>query len=289
MDLLTGEKHLILILKKNGKVALGGAGMGLKNWCPSTVLTDLRLRGKIRLFDSGEKKSSVHIQVVDESSAGDPLLDEYLDVIKDYKGKKGETTQSVVAWVKWFRDKFKKKGYTEGVLWNNLEKKGILKNQGKKHIFLKPEIKQQLYDDVRAVFMHKKEPDAELKATVAYAKFGHGYRFYASRTERDIPYSKALIRTQIIATITFFDVVVEKRKAIGGGVMAGAAAVSAAGSTVLAGSQYGVDTLVHGASHTEASRNLDTSMKNINIKRKRDLNSAKHTSTSVQLKKEEED
>lgn len=39
--MLTGEKHLLLILKENGKLPLGGSGMGLKNWCPSAVLTDL--------------------------------------------------------------------------------------------------------------------------------------------------------------------------------------------------------------------------------------------------------
>jgi len=48
--MLTGEKHLLLILKENGKLPLGGSGMGLKNWCSSTVLTDLRLRGKISII-----------------------------------------------------------------------------------------------------------------------------------------------------------------------------------------------------------------------------------------------
>jgi len=30
--MITGEKHLHLILKENGKLPLGGSGMGLKNW-----------------------------------------------------------------------------------------------------------------------------------------------------------------------------------------------------------------------------------------------------------------
>lgn len=94
--MLTGEKHLLLILKDNGKLPLGGAGMGLKNWSPSTILVDLRLRGKIRLIDTPNKKNPVHIELIDSSSAGHPLLDEFLEVIKDFKGKKGETTQSVV-------------------------------------------------------------------------------------------------------------------------------------------------------------------------------------------------
>ena len=254
--MLTGEKHLILILKENGKLPLGGKGMGLKNWCPSTVLTDLRLRGKIELFDSGKKKHSVHIRVIDESSAGHPLLDEYLDVIKDFKSKKGETTQSVVDWVKWFRDKYKKKGYTERALWESLEKQGIVKNQGKNHKILKPDIKKQLYNDVRQVLIHKKEPDDGLKATVAYSGYGHGYRYYTSRSERDLPHAKAVKESQIIPTITFWDIVVEKRKAVGGGVQAAGSTISAAGANVLASSEYGVDTLVHGKSHTEASSNL---------------------------------
>lgn len=264
--MLTGEKHLLLILKENGKLPLGGRGMGLKNWCPSTVLTGLRLRGKIELFDSGKKKKSVHIRVIDESAAGHPLLDEYLDVIKDFKSKKGVTTQSVVDWVKWFRDKYKKKGYTERALWESLEKQGIVKNQGKKHSLLKPDIKKQLYNDVRQVLMHKKEPDDGLKATVAYAGYGHGNRYYTSRSERDLPYSKAVKQSQIIPTITFWDIVVEKRKAIGGGVQAGAATISAAGAGVLASSQYAIDTLAHGKSHTEASSNLDKAMKDIHKK-----------------------
>jgi hypothetical protein len=255
--MLTGEKHLLLILKENGKLPLGGSGMGLKNWCPSAVLVDLRLRGKIELFDSGGKKNPVHIRVIDESSAGDPLLDEYLNIIKDFKSKKGETTQSIVDWVKWFRDKYKKKGYTEQALWESLEKQGIVKNQGKNHTILKPEIKKQLYNDVRQVLLHKKDPDDELKATVAYAGYGHGYRYYTSRTERDIPYAKAVKESQIIPTITFWDIVVEKRKAIGGGVQAAGATISAAGANVLASSEYGTDTLIHGKSHTEASSNLD--------------------------------
>ena len=264
--MLTGEKHLLLILKENGKLPLGGSGMGLKNWCPSTVLTDLRLRGKIELFDSGGKKDSVHMRVIDESSAGHPLLNEYLDIIKNFKSKKGETTQSVVDWVKWFRDKYKKKGYTEQTLWESLEKQGIVKNQGKKHTLLKPDIKKQLYNDVRLVCMKKKEPDEELKALTAFAKYGHGWRYYASRSERDIPYSKALIRTQLIPTITFFDIVVEKRKTIGAGVQAGAVTISTAGASVLASSEYGVDTLAKGKSHTEASSNLDKALKDINKK-----------------------
>lgn len=48
---------------------------------------------------------------------------------------------------------------------------------------------------------------------------------------------------------------VEKRKAIGAGVQAGA--------SVLASSEYGTDTLVHGKSHAEASSNLDKKMKDI--------------------------
>ena len=107
--MLTGEKHLILILNENGKLPLGGAGMGLKNWCPSTVITDLRLRGKIQIINSEKKKNPLHIRVIDESSAGHPLLDEYLEIIKNFKSKKGETTQSIVDWVKWFRDKYRKK------------------------------------------------------------------------------------------------------------------------------------------------------------------------------------
>ena len=264
--MLTGEKHLILILKENGKLPLGGKGMGLKNWCPSTVLTDLRLRGKIELFDSGKKKHSVHIRVINESSAEHPLLDEYLGVIKDFKSKKGETTQSVVDWVKWFRDKYKKKRYTEQALWESLEKLGIVKNQGKNHKILKPDIKKQLYNDVRQVLMHKKEPDDELKATVAYSGYGHGNRYYTSRSERDLPYAKAVKQSQIIPTITFWDIVVEKRKAIGGGVTAGAATISSAGAGVLASSQYGMDTLIDGKSHTEASSNLNKSMKDIHKK-----------------------
>ena len=102
--------------------------------------------------------------------------------------------------------------------------------------------------------MNKKEPDEELKALTAFAKYGHGWRYYASRTERDIPYSKALIRTQLIPTITFWDIVVEKRKTIGVGVQAGAATISAAGAGVLASSEYGMDTLIGGKSHTEASK-----------------------------------
>jgi len=264
--MLTGEKHLLLILKKNGKLVLGGGGLGLKNFCPSTVLTDLRLRGKIELFDSGRKKKSIHIRVIDESSAEHPLLDEYLDIIKDFKSKKGETTQSIVDWVKWFRDKYKKKGYTERALWESLEKQGIVKNQGKNHTILKPDVKKQLYNDVRQVLMHKKEPSDELKATVAYARYGHGMRHYTSRSERDIPYSKALIQSQLIPTITFWDIVVEKRKAIGGGLQAGAATISAAGAGVLASSGYGTDTLIGGKSHTEASSNLDKAMKDIRKK-----------------------
>lgn len=255
--MLTGEKHLLLILKENGKLPLGGSGMGLKNWCPSTVLTDLRLRGKIQLFNSGKKKHPVHIKVIDESSAGHPLLDEYLEIIKDYKSKKGETTHSVVGWVKWFRDKHKKKGYTEQALWESLEQLGILKNQGKTHKILKPDIKKQLYDDVRQVLLHKKEPDDELKATVAYAGYGHGNRHYTSRSERDLPYAKAVKESQIIPTLTFWDIVVEKRKAVGGGVQAASATISSAGASVLASSEYGTDTLIHGKSHTEASSNLD--------------------------------
>ena len=259
--MLTGEKHLLLILKKNGKLPLGGSGMGLKNWCPSTVLTDLRLRGKIELFNSGRKKHPIHIRVIDESSAGDPLLDEYLDIIKDFKSKKGETTQSIVDWVKWFRDKYKKKGYTEQALWAGLEKQGIVKNQGKYHAILKPELKKQLHDDVRQVLLHKKDPDNELKATVAYSGYGHGYRYYTSRSERDLPHAKAVKESQIIPTITFWDIVVEKRKAVGGGVQAASQTISAAGANVLASSEYGVDTLVNGKSHTEASSNLNKKIK----------------------------
>jgi len=287
--MLTGEKHLLLILKENGKLPLGGSGMGLKNWCPSTVLTDLRLRGKIELFDSGRKKNSVHIRAIDESSAGHPLLDEYLDIIKDFKSKKGETTQSVVDWVKWFRDKYKKKGYTEESLWDSLEKKGVLKNQGKKHILLKPEIKEQLYNDVRQVVMHKKEPDAELKALTAYAKYGHGWRYYANRSERDIAYSKALIRTQIIATITFFEIVVEKRKQIGGAVQAGSTAIGNIGSSALAASNYATDVFVEGKSQQEATAKFDNAMNQARSDFSDAIGKAEYESTDIRLKKKKEE
>jgi len=261
--MLTGEKHLLLILKDNGKLPLGGAGMGLKNWSPSTVLVDLRLRGKIGLFDSGGKKSSVHIRVIDASSAGHPLLDEFLEAIKDFKSKKGETTQSVVDWVKWFRDKFKKKGYTERALWESLEKRGIVKNQGKKHTLLKPEIKKQLFDDIRLVYLNQKNPDDELKALLAYSGYAHGKRYYTSRSERDTKFSKPIIHSQIIPTITFYDIVVEKRKAIGGGITAASATATAATSRVVAASEYGVDTLAKGKSQAEAQRILDKKLREI--------------------------
>ena len=88
--MLLGEKFLLLPLnEKRGKLPLGGKGMSLKNVLPGTVFKDLRLKGKIDLKDSRGKKGSIHVVVIDKTPTNHPLLDEYLEIISNYKGKKG--------------------------------------------------------------------------------------------------------------------------------------------------------------------------------------------------------
>ncbi len=285
--MLTGEKFLIVLLRKN-KLVLGGGGLGLKNWLPGMVLKDLRMRGKIDLFDTGGKKSKIHIEVIDDSPTGNSILDEYLQVIKEFKGKKGIDTKSIKDWVVYFRDKYKKRAYTQKVMWQNLEDQGIIKNQGRKHVILKPEIRNQLYEDIKLVAMNKKVPDEELKALVSLIKRGHGWRHYLKRSERDKAYCKEVTQDQIIVETVFWDIVVEKRKAVAAGVTAGTGAVSAAGSNVLAASNYGVNTLSHGMRHTEASRRYDASV-GTNVNLSRGVRSAQSSRVRLRSKKEEEE
>lgn len=282
--MLLGEKFLLLPLKvRSGKLPLGGKGLSLKNVLPGTVFKDLRLKGKIDLKDSGDKKGSIHVVVIDNTPTNHPLLDEYLDVISNYKGKKGKTTQGIVDWVKFFRNK--RRGMTETKMWQNLEREGIIKNKGSKHVLIKPEVKKQLEEDIRLVAMNQKEPDEELKALVGFVKRFHGWRHYLSRSERDRAYCDKVTQNQIISEIVFWEIVVEKRKAIGSGVSAASSTALSATAQVTAASQYGVDTLTHGMSHQTASANMSASISasKINFSKRSRQNKIK-----IRMKKEEE-
>ncbi|MEE9379674.1 MAG: GPP34 family phosphoprotein [Candidatus Lokiarchaeia archaeon] len=286
--MLLGEKFLLLPLKeRSGKLPLGGKGMSLKNVLPGTVLKDLRMRGKIDLQDTGGKKGSIHVVVKDKTPTGHPLLDDYLKTIANYQGKKGQSTQGVTDWVKFYRDK--RKRMTEKHMWQDLEQEGVIKNQGNKHILLKPQIKKELEEDIRLVAMNQKEPDEDLKALVGFIKRHHGWRHYVSRSERDREYCKRITQDQIISEIVFWELVVEKRKALGAGAQAVGAAAQTASRQVTAASQYGVDTLAHGMSHQDASMKMNTSIQASQTKLSRSLSGIQTKKKKIRLKKEKEE
>ena len=136
--------------------------------------------------------------------------------------------------------------------------------------------------------MNKKEPDEEFKAFVFMARWGHGWRKFVKRSERDRDYCTKILNSQIILGIMWWEIIVEKRQQIAGGVMAGAGAFRAATSQILAASQWGVDRMVHGKSYTEATTNMDNAMQNIKADFKQDLDNAQYDVKKVVLDEKKE-
>ena len=176
--MLLGEELLIIMLRKSGKLALGGKGLSLKTILPASILKDLRLIGKIDLL---QVKKKVHIYVIDNSPTRHTILDEYLQIISDYKGSTKKPTRSIVKWVKFFR---KKDPRLEIRMWKELGEAGILRNKGKKHVLLKPEIKTQLEKDISLISMRKKEPDEFMRALCGFVKRFYGWRHFEGKRDK---------------------------------------------------------------------------------------------------------
>lgn len=178
---------------------------------------------------------------------------------------------------------------TETKMWQNLEIEGLIKNKGSKHVLTKPEVKKQLEEDIRLVAMNQKEPDEELKALVGFIKRHHGWRHYVSRSERDKAYCDKVTQDQIISEIVFWELVVAKTQAVGGGMAAAGATARASTARVTATSQYGVDTLSHGMSHQTASAKMNATIKTSQLNLSKNLRKSQQKEVKVRIKKEEED
>ena len=169
---------------------MGGKGLKLKTVLPATVLEDLRIKGKIELK---QEKKKIYFDPVDISPTGDSILDDILDIIKN-SSKKLEVK-------KWINTLSKKRSDLQALMWEDLEKLGIIENRKSKHILVKPEAKKKLIEELREVIVDGKEPDHQQFALLSFLGNTLNLKLVARRNERIKEYCKEISKNNIVAKI----------------------------------------------------------------------------------------
>lgn len=216
MKLLIGEEALLLEYKpEKHKLALGGWGMFLSVVMPATILSDLKLRGKIDLIgDIGKRKKRMTLWVnpIDDTPTNIPMLDDVYNILKNHTVKGKKAISAAAKWMEYFGKK--KNGFSnlEERMWDSLVERGVLKRKGKKTFeLLKPEIRQEIIDRVTRAACGQEEPDARTTTLMGYIE--HHFGWYTTPIKgRNKKLARELALRDVISFMLKWNVVVKKKQ-----------------------------------------------------------------------------
>ncbi|MFX1501698.1 MAG: GPP34 family phosphoprotein [Promethearchaeota archaeon] len=188
--MLIGEQLLLLHLKDRGSIPMGGKGLSLKKVLPAAVLEDLRIMGKIE-FNLRKKK--IYFNLVDTSPTGNSILDSALEIIKN--------TPKKFQVKKWIETLSKKMKHVEDQMWEDLEKQGVIENRKRKHVLVRPEVKEKLIEELKEVIIEGKELNGQQFGVLSILANTLNLKLVAKRSERNNKYCKEIKKSNIVAKI----------------------------------------------------------------------------------------
>jgi hypothetical protein len=163
--MLLGEEVLLLLLnEKKSKLKKGTLDHSDLNYLlPATILEELRMLGRIEIDSEGKNAS---IMLKDDTLTNNPLLDERLtEIIEMHEQGKYFNFAKYVNAVGHKKQKWQER------FWSELEKNGIIQNVKKKHILLKPEVKEKLIDDISDTVADVRDAGDRAKSLIAFYQY----------------------------------------------------------------------------------------------------------------------
>lgn len=127
----------------------------------AAVLQDLMLLKKITMGENVD-----YFEIVDNSLLGNPILDNALYLLSSEQKKIN----------KYIRTFAKTQGNLEEQMWGELRADGIINYVGKEPILTKPEVRDELINNIQDTVANKKEPDDKMRALLVFLKVGVGLR-----------------------------------------------------------------------------------------------------------------
>ena len=173
---------------------------------PATILEDLKMLGRIKIESEGKK---AYIILTDKTPTNNPLLDERLSdiTVMHEQGKYFNLVKYLYA------ISHKKRKWQER-FWRELENNGIIQNEKKKHVLVKPEVKEKLIDDISDTVGGIRDAGDRVKSLIAFYKYLPGAKvtsLISKKFNPDKRWLKELTETQVIPKTVGKDVIVPAR------------------------------------------------------------------------------
>ena len=163
--MLLGEEMLLLLLhERKNQLKKGTLDHSDLNYLlPATILEDLKLLGRIKIESEGKKAVII---LIDKTPTNNQLLDERLSeiAVMHEQGKYFNL-------VKYLNALGHKKRKWQESFWTELENNGIIHNEKKKHVLLKPEVKEKLINDISDTVGRVRDAGDRVKSLIAFYKF----------------------------------------------------------------------------------------------------------------------
>ena len=205
--MLLGEEILILLLnERKNKLKKGTLDHSDLNYLlPATILEDLKLLGRIKIESEGKK---AFIILTDKTPTNNQLLDERLSEIAvlHEQGKYFNL-------VKYLNAVSHKKRKWQERFWRELENNGIIQNEKKKHVLLKPEVKEKLIDDISDTVGRIRDAGDRVKSLIAFYRYlpGAKVKSLISKFKPDKRWLNELTENQVIPKTVGKNVIVPAR------------------------------------------------------------------------------
>jgi len=180
--MLLAEKVLLFLIneKKNKLYSTfrGGNGRFTCGGLTIACLLDLYLKKKISFEKSGKRR--IIINLIDDSSTGDSYLDTLIAEIKAYKKER------YFSKIRFKLSNLKRRNWrfydVINMFLERLDKQGIIKHEkdvaaygGGSDIIIKPEVKKEIRDNIRAIVLENKDPDLEMLCLLTLIR---GFRLF---------------------------------------------------------------------------------------------------------------
>jgi len=190
--LLIGEKILLICSKyKKNKLRWVGKRWLIRELLSASILHDLEILGN--LVVSGKRTMFLKFELHGGKPTENLFLQEILDILQD--------TRKLFLLFQLMKFLGKKKRNLEDKLWNELENKGIIGNQKREHILIKPETRNEIISNLHTYLIQKSEPDPQYRALFALLYYSGRWKILFGKSEWNKKWVKQIISDDKISKV----------------------------------------------------------------------------------------
>lgn len=199
--LVLGEKILLTCTKNKKNKLRWLAGRRLVGWLlGASILKDLEILGN--LVVKGKRDLFLKVEIDIEKPIENIFLQEILYNLPYAKRIISKRKLYLSSLIESFG---KKKWNIENKLWKELENKGIIQNQKREHILIKPEARDEIISTLHNCLIQKSEPDIKTRALLGFLDYSGGWSLSFRKSEWDKKWVKQIISDDKISK-KFYDV-----------------------------------------------------------------------------------